>query len=38
MTIGHFGIPAEDIERANSFRSQLLGWNIERVEGQAGLG
>ncbi len=35
MTNRHLEIPAEDIERAKSFYSELFGWNIERVEGPA---
>jgi len=38
MTNRHLEIPAEDIERAKTLYSELLGWNIERVEGLAGLG
>jgi hypothetical protein len=38
MTIGHFEILAEDIERENSFHSGLFGWDIERVEGLADFG
>ena len=29
-TIVHFDIPADDIERANKFYSDLFGWKIEK--------
>jgi hypothetical protein len=32
-TICHFEIPAEDIERARRFYTELFGWKIEKTEG-----
>jgi uncharacterized protein len=29
-TIGHFEIPADDLERAKKFYSDLFGWKIEK--------
>lgn len=29
-TICHFEIPAEDIERAKKFYTELFGWKIEK--------
>ena len=30
-TIVHFEIPADDVERAKKFYSNLFGWNIEKL-------
>ena len=32
-TIVHFDMPADDIERAKKFYSELFGWKIERMPG-----
>jgi predicted enzyme related to lactoylglutathione lyase len=32
-TITHFDIPADDIERAKKFYSDLFGWKIEKAPG-----
>jgi predicted enzyme related to lactoylglutathione lyase len=32
-SIVHFQIPADDIQRARTFYSQLFGWKIEKVQG-----
>ena len=32
-TIVHFEIPADDLERARKFYSELFGWKIEKVPG-----
>lgn len=29
-TIGHFEIPADDVDRARKFYTDLFGWNIEK--------
>ena len=31
-TVCHFEIPAEDIERAKKFYSELFGWDIQKFE------
>ena len=31
--IVHFEIPADDMQRAKTFYSQLFGWNIQGVQG-----
>ena len=31
-TIVHFEIPADDVERARKFYSNLFGWKIEKIE------
>ena len=32
-TIVHFEIPADDVDRAKKFYSNLFGWKIEKVPG-----
>jgi len=32
-TIVHFEIPADDVERARKFYTDLFGWRIEKAEG-----
>ena len=32
-TIVHFDVPAEDVERAKKFYSELFDWKIERMPG-----
>lgn len=32
-TIVHFDVPAEDLERASKFYTDLFGWKIERMPG-----
>jgi hypothetical protein len=32
-TITHFDIPADDLERAKQFYTELFGWKIERAPG-----
>ena len=34
-TLVHFELPADDIERAKKFYTNLFGWNIEKWEGLA---
>lgn len=34
-TLVHFELPADDIERAKKFYSNLFGWKIEKWEGLA---
>ena len=32
-TLAHFELPADDIERAKKFYTNLFGWKIEKWEG-----
>lgn len=32
-TIAHFDLPADDVERAKKFYTELFDWKIEKVEG-----
>lgn len=32
-TIAHFDLPADDLERAKKFYTELFGWKIEKVPG-----
>lgn len=34
VTIVHFEIPSDNIERAKKFYSDLFGWEMERIPGQ----
>ena len=35
-TIIHFEIPADDVERAKKFYSDLFGWKMEKWSGEEG--
>jgi predicted enzyme related to lactoylglutathione lyase len=36
-SIVHFEIPADDVDRARKFYSNLFGWKIEKIEGDIDL-